>query len=205
MSFGIDKDHSAMQEEIKEACSKDIIMFAAASNKGKNQKVPYPARRSEVLCIYATDGKGNTYNCNPPLLETSAYHFATLGVAVKSAWPERLLPKETQPSDQSGERRMTGTSFATPIVAGIAAYILDFARVHKIDTKSYEMLRRRDGMQEIFAKHMVDTKDSKIDRLDYIHPWLMFADHRSDELILSLIKDTFAPWIGESRSAEVCN
>jgi subtilisin family serine protease len=199
MSFGIDRDHVAMQDQIREAYHKDIIMFAAASNRGHNYPVPFPARRSEVLCIYATDGKGYPYNGNPSL-ETADCHFATLGVAVKSAWPEHLLPDH--PSDRSGERRMTGTSLATPIVAGIAAYILDFAHVQEIDDDSYRMLRSRDGMKKIFSQLLV----TKNDGLDYIHPWKLFTDYRTEDSdVLFLIKDTLAQWVGSPKSAELCD
>lgn len=199
MSFGIDRDHPAMHDQIREAYRKDIIMFAAASNKGRNYPVPFPARRSEVLCIYATNGKGYAYNGNPALGTTDC-HFATLGVAVKSAWPEHLLGD--YPSDRSGERRTTGTSFATPIVAGIAAHILDFARVQEIDEESYRMLRSRDGMKKIFA----DLLANKNDGLDYIHPWKLFADYRpEDSDVLFLIKDTLAQWVGNPKSADLCH
>lgn len=186
----MDIHHDAMQKEIKEACTKDIIIFAAASNKGHNHPVPYPARRSnEVLCIYATDGLGNPYDGNPTELETSAYHFATLGIAINSKWPEQ----KGKISERSGERRKTGTSYATPIAAGIAAYILDFASVNGIDKESYRMLRSRDGMEAIFAKHLTD----KIGKLDYIFPWKLFAEHRKDEAIILLIEDTLGKWIGK--------
>jgi len=172
-------------------------MFAAASNKGHNHPVPFPARSSNVLCIYATDGKGNNYDCNPKCLEKSGYHFATLGVAVKSAWIET----PDQHTEESAERRMSGTSFATPIIAGIAAYILDFARMHGLDDPSYRKLRSRDGMEEMLAKWFV----GKVGELDYVYPWKLFEDYRGDELILELIKDTFASSIGEPRTAEMCS
>jgi hypothetical protein len=204
MSFGIDIDHAAMQREINEAYSNNIIIFAAASNKGHNHPVPYPARRSnEVLCIYATDGIGTPYDGNPTRLEDSAHHFATLGVAVPSAW---LQPKESkdQPSDRSEERRKTGTSFATPIAAGIAAYVLDFARLKGMDEASYGVLRTRAGMEKIFAEHLA----VKSEGLNYISPWRLFAKHRTDDDILLLIRDSLGAWIGKAghhTDGELCN
>jgi Subtilase family len=188
MSFGLERDHASMQKEILEAYSKNIIIFAAASNNGGNYDVTYPARKNEVICIYSTDGNGNTSHCNPTHLKNSGYHFATLGVGVKSAWPKHLHEKS------EGERRMTGTSFATPIAAGIAACILEFARMHKIEDDLYKVLRSREGMQEVFAQHLVDKRGD----LHYIHPWKLFANHRSDEEILLQIKDPLKRWVGKT-------
>lgn len=94
---------------------------------------------------------------------------------------------------------MTGTSIATPIVAAIAAYILDFARMHGIGEDLYQRLRRRKFIQEIFAEHMVVENDNLL----YIHPWKLFADHRSDENILLLIKDTLKKRLGGSQQVEL--
>ena len=123
MSFGLEEEHGGMQKAIIEAYSKNILMFAAASNEGGNRIVTYPARKEQVICIYATDGKGEPYRSNPTPIGNS-YRFATLGEGVKSAWPKGLK-KGAAP-----EQRMTGTSFATPIAAGIAACLLEFAIVH---------------------------------------------------------------------------
>jgi hypothetical protein len=180
MSFGLEKDHDCMQKEILEAYSKNIIIFAAASNNGGNYEVTYPARKNEIICIYATDGNGNTSPCNPPHLQNSAYNFATLGVGVKS--------------ELVTERRMTGTSFSTPIAAGIAACILEFARMHKIEGDLYKVLRSRQGMQEVFAQHLVDKRDE----LHYLNPLKLFAKHRSDDEILFQIKDPLKRWVGKT-------
>jgi hypothetical protein len=213
MSFGIDIHHPAMQKEIDDAYTKHILIFAAASNKGRNHQVPYPARMSSaVFCIYATDGKGNPYDGNPDELEASGYHFATLGVAVKSKWPEQTakLPGEKLklseeggvastgkdiPKERSGERRKTGTSYAAPIAAGIAAYILDFACLHGIDEDLYELLRTRLGMEKVFHERLIAP--NKKGGLDYILPWLLFAERRTDEEVMFLINDTLRDWIGK--------
>lgn len=223
MSFGMDNDHPAMQKQILKAYNENIIMFAAASNRGLNYEVTFPARENEVICIYSTDGNGSKSHCNPTCLKNSGYHFATVGVAVKSAWPLNLpLPPNTPSTSNQGmagaaqqsserlpagmpevskspERRMTGTSFSTPVVAAIAAYILDFARMQGISEKLYQRLRCRKWMQEIFADHMVVEND----KLLYIHPWKLFADSRTDEQILFHIEDTLNRGIGGSHHAEI--
>ncbi len=47
-------------------------------------------------------------------------NFSTVGVGIKSEWEGKIVFK-------------SGTSFATPIAAGIAANILEFARTHLTD------------------------------------------------------------------------
>lgn len=209
----MDKDHPAMQTQISRAYTENIILFAAASNRGLNYEVTFPAREERVICIYSTDGNGSKSNCNPAGLKNSGYHFATVGVAVKSAWPVKLSLSPNTPStsepvapdakppkvNKSPERRMTGTSFATPIVAAIAAYILDFARMNGIGEELYQRLRSRQWMQAIFADHMVVDSD----KFQYIRPWKLFADNRSDEEILFFIKDTLTRELGGSQPAEV--
>ena len=179
MSFGLEEEHGGMQKAIIEAYSKNILMFAAASNEGGNRIVTYPARKEQVICIYATDGKGEPYRSNPTPIGNS-YRFATLGEGVKSAWPKGLK-KGAAP-----EQRMTGTSFATPIAAGIAACLLEFAIVHGMPDNSYSSLRTRQGMQAVFGKLLVDVRKE----LHYIHPWRLFSESREPLDILLLMKDT---------------
>jgi Subtilase family len=179
MSFGLEEEHGGMQKAIIEAYSRNILMFAAASNEGGNRIVTYPARKEQVICIYATDGKGEPYRSNPTPIGNS-YRFATLGEGVKSAWPKGLK-KGAAP-----EQRMTGTSFATPIAAGIAACLLEFAIVHGMPDNSYSSLRTRQGMQAVFGKLLVDVRKE----LHYIHPWRLFSESREPPDILLLMKDT---------------
>ena len=196
MSFGLERDHDDMTEAILQAHSKRIIMFAAASNNGGNQDVTFPARMNEVICIYSTDGKGNASDCNPTEVKDSGYHFATLGEAVRSAWPKHLQGSQTY-------KRMTGTSFSTPIAAAVAACILEFARMHKIDNDLYKLLRSCQGMQLIFANHLADKRG----KLHYIHPWKLFASHRTAGKILTLIQDPLERRIGRAAKVEdeVCD
>lgn len=110
MSFGFDRllgDHrDVIQESIKLAHSKDIIMFASGHNAGENKRMPYPANQEDkVIYIGATDSKGNPSTFSPK----NGCHFFTFGEDVTS----------------SGVTK-SGASFATPIAAAIAALSLDY-------------------------------------------------------------------------------
>lgn len=162
MSFGLDDHDSRSHSAILEAYAKNIIMFAAATNEGVNYDVAYPAKCEQVICVFSTDGLGNASGRNPIPMGSSSHHFATLGEAVKSAWPADLQPEG---SKKEMERRMTGTSFATPITAGIAACVLEFACINHMDDETYKTLRCRSGMHKVFAQKLADHKQE----LHYIH------------------------------------
>ena len=186
MSFGLDRENGQIQAAIRNAFFKNILMFAAASNSGGNLEVKYPARKDEVICVYATDGSGNAFKKNPNNLTSSSLHFATLGVGVKSSWPKSLHNPPLQIGEAS-ERRQTGTSFATPILAGIAACIIEFAIVQNLSDELLEVLKSRQGMQKTLLKLMVD--DTLRSGLHYIHPWKMFEKERDDKLIVDIMTD----------------
>lgn len=124
MSFGF-PDESApscadLRDAIHEAHASRVLMFAAASNTGAHSPAPaFPARLSNVFCIYSGDGMGNRAPTTPTA-RPHAHNFLTLGEAVESAWPRALAP-------YPWKKRKSGTSFATPVAAGIAAFLMLYA------------------------------------------------------------------------------
>src|SRR5882757_4296225 len=114
MSFGFPRLVGVIDKALTEAYNKRVLMFASASNAGGNAGLTYPARSPLVIEIYATDGIGDRYprNLTP---RRRCKNFATLGVAVKSWWPENL--------GKGFARCVSGTSTATVVAAGIAAIV----------------------------------------------------------------------------------
>jgi hypothetical protein len=184
MSFGFERSVTIIDEAIKYADSKKIIMLAAASNKGGNGVITWPARLPQVICIYATDSFGNRCDFTPSPSD-NADNFSVLGHAVKSFWPPHLK--------QGFEVPKSGTSTATPIAAGIAALVLQYMRVvlskraqiPKSDAEVFSKLRTTAGMSRMFRQMVTNKRDG----YDYILPWnfLSVAKYKEASTIYDIV------------------
>lgn len=169
MSFGFEIEQDSLIEghsilrAIRYAGSKGVTMFAAASNDGKNRPdhVSWPARALEVICVHSANGAGQPSWFTPGPYDNEK--IMVLGEFVLSAWPERL-------NHPNNRRYMSGTSCATPIAAGIAAIILDYARQF-LTPEEWERLRRVDCMQRMLER----MKDERTLNYSWIRPWSFFG------------------------------
>jgi hypothetical protein len=86
--------------------------------------ISFPARLHNVLCIGSADGKGSRSSFSPPFIGEEKY--SVLGEAVRGAWP---LDSEPDMEGKEGSfNRLSGTSTAVTIAAGITACLIDFTR-----------------------------------------------------------------------------
>ena len=162
MSFGFPYRIASIEAAIRDAHHKNIIIFAAARNDGGNRARAYPAKQSEVIGIHFANGNGQASDYNPRT-EIGTDNFSTLGEAVESAWPGRPREALTQ--------RKSGTSFATPIAAGIAAFILEYARQKLPQSETVARLKSCEGMKEAF-RLLAGNPDK--DGYQYVAPWYFF-------------------------------
>lgn len=128
------------------------IVFAAAGNWGYNFPTPFPATEQGVFGIHAVNGQGIVWDSNT--LFAAKDPIATLGVAIESFW--------------NGERVwLSGTSFATPIAAGIAANVLEFAK-QKMNLNQPQMrqLRSFRGMRAVLKLMCMEGPT-----FAYLSPW----------------------------------
>jgi subtilisin family serine protease len=173
MSFGWSTHtHDKLHKPIKRANDIGILLFAASSNGGVGGEMSYPARADEVFAIDAADGFGSSSRFNTPPGSSYTCRFTALGDAVRSAYPVHrgVMPGEEKP----GWRRMSGTSCATPIAAGIAALVLEFARQPPLcyDTFIEKHLKTVTGMREVLKLHL--SKPSGRTSFPYLDPMILF-------------------------------
>lgn len=177
MSFGFTArgpDYNLIEDALAYANSKNVLLFAAASNSGANQRRTFPARHDYVICVHSTAADGVPSRFNAPREDSD--NFATVGEAVESAWPTHLCDKGVNECCLAWK---SGTSFATPIAVGIATFLLQYAK-ENLDAGTIRLLRKPQGMRAVFREIACEKAG-----YDYIAPKI-HPDHlfgRSKEYV----------------------
>lgn len=128
MSFSLevtDQDEDEVEQAIKQATHQKVLVFAAAANYRHNKRtqVGFPANmREHVFCINSHRGNCDKGSHFTPLPQENCANFAVIGEGIEGAWQGNTIT------------RKKGTSCSTPIAAGIAAIVLDYARLRRNHT-----------------------------------------------------------------------
>jgi hypothetical protein len=176
MSFCLPQKNEQVERNVKEATSNGVIFVAAASNYGNNESRGFPAKMWQALVIrvHAVDGNGNKILVNPAP-ETRRDNFASLGVAIRSAW-------------HAEEVFLEGTSYATAVMTGIISNILRFVhyawQAGFLGKDHFEEAFCSRGMSNILSAMAVQS-----DSYDYIRPkWKTWQETEKVQDVPSSIK-----------------
>ena len=114
LSFGSPLFCHSLTQKIQEALSFNIIVVCAASNGGciSRQPITFPARLGHVLCIGSCNGSCKLSKFTPVGREVDFLAFGE----------DLLVPANKGNIDSS---IVNGTSFATPLVAGLVCQVLE--------------------------------------------------------------------------------
>lgn len=113
MSLGSPEPDDALLAAIERAVAKGKFIIAAAGNDGRDNSVNYPARWSGTIAVAAVDASGHLapFSSRGPEVD-----IAAPGENILSTWLRGTYAK------------LSGTSMATPFVAGVTALLVALHR-----------------------------------------------------------------------------
>lgn len=183
MSFGWPRWHECVEKAIKAASDNNIILFAAASNNGSNQTTAFPASCPPVICVHSASGYGDPSPFTPRPF--GSINLAVIGEGVISSWP--------QSRGEGPGRRSSGTSVATPILAAIAALVLEFVNQKPSLTPHDLRLRSPRGMAQV----LLGMSSRHHTGYDVVMPWQVLDTQigrvRSEGRIADHLERLFGP------------
>ena len=125
VSFGATTDSLVLREAVEEAQSRGAIIVASAGNESQ-RAVTYPAAYAGVISVAAsgrTTAQGIDYRSLAPFTNFGGVDIMAPGVNVLSTVPESACEERGWTCIDGPYASASGSSFATPIVAGAVALL----------------------------------------------------------------------------------
>ncbi|KAM0469815.1 hypothetical protein ACHAP7_009852 [Fusarium lateritium] len=193
MSFGWPYNHGGVRRAIDFARQNGVHMFASTSNDGllgPPNDILYPARSDNVIGVDAADGHGEHARYAP---SSSSQHsrgsrFSAPGLGISSP---------------NTERTWSGSSFACPIAAGVAALILEFARQSPLN-KSPDIQTYLQEMPAMLSVLRLASSEKGPNGLKFLVPWKLIGKAGEEKLITAwFVVDELRKEYGLEVGAEV--
>ncbi|OQU98196.1 Fungal specific transcription factor domain-containing protein [Cladophialophora immunda] len=146
--------HRVISNAISHALShrnQNLLIFAAASNRGGSKRELFPAKHPTIFSIRGTNTRGEHEEFNPSLPKRGEKVFGTLGLEVPASNRGRSKPHYSHRS---------GTSVATAIAAGFAAIIIGYINIHDNEGR-WDNIRMYEGFQNLLYKLSTEPEARK--------------------------------------------
>jgi subtilisin family serine protease len=141
MSLGAPVGHFDVHRLIKELHDLNIPCICAAGNEGKNSQVGFPARYPECIAVAAHDKRRKTAGFSSSGQEV---FISAPGVDIYSTYRENSYAK------------LSGTSMATPFIAGVIALLVAKHRIQEAEGKPNDC-KTVDDIKEHLKKYAIDS------------------------------------------------
>ena len=138
MSLGSPQPSRRIGDAIERAAAAGVLVICAAGNDGRPDSVNYPARRRATIAVAATNRRGEAAEFSS---RGDQIDIAAPGVDILSTWPGGRYA------------RLSGTSMATPFVAGVVALLLAAEKQQGRNRQP----RTVDWLRELLARTATDA------------------------------------------------
>lgn len=189
MSFAFTNAQENLRRAIISAIGqRDILFFAAASNDRHYESDPvgFPASMDEVIRVNSCKHNGQQSDFSPNSDYRRDNALSTIGEEIEAAFPPRK-------NDGEPLKRLSGTSMSTAILAGIAALLIEFAKLQVLPASVASSMESRlhtsAGMKAVLYHCMAGIKPREAPWYNHIRPWVLFTIERKHDVIVHQIND----------------